>query len=85
VADARDRLRGCERITRRHAGDSYECAWTTTLAGGQITVEGPFLDSGDSVLAITGGTGRYRNARGQMNLHGIENGTKFVFTFQLVG
>ena len=67
------------------AGKSYECNWTTSLAGGQITVEGPFLDAGDSTLAITGGTGRYRNARGFMKLHSLENGAKFAFSFHLSG
>ena len=67
------------------AGTSYECNWTTILAGGQITVEGPFLDAGDSTLAVTGGTGRYRNAGGFMKLHGLENGTKFRFEFHLTG
>ena len=38
------------------------------LPSGQITVEGPFSDHGDTVLAVTGGTGRYRNVRGQMEL-----------------
>jgi hypothetical protein len=65
------------------AGKSYECNWTTSLAGGQITVEGPFLDAGDGTLAITGGTGRYRKARGFMKLHSLENGTKFAFEFHL--
>jgi hypothetical protein len=64
-------------------GTSYECNWTNSLAGGQITVEGPFLDAGDSTLAVTGGTGRYRDARGFMKLHGLENGTKFAFEFHL--
>ena len=72
----------CVRIV---AGKSYECNWTTSLAGGQITVEGPFLDAGDSSLAITGGTGRYRKARGTMKLHSLENGTKFAFEFHLGG
>ena len=67
------------------AGTSYECNWTTILAGGQITVEGPFLDAGDSTLAVTGGTGRYRNVGGFMKLHGLENGTKFRFEFHLTG
>jgi hypothetical protein len=66
-------------------GTSYECNWTTSLSGGQITVEGPFLDAGDSTLAVTGGTGRYRKARGFMKLHGLENGTKFRFEFHLGG
>ncbi|UGS34342.1 dirigent protein [Capillimicrobium parvum] len=66
-------------------GTSFECNWTTLLADGQITVEGPFLDAGDSTLAVTGGTGRYRNARGFMKLHSLENGTKYSFEFHLVG
>jgi allene oxide cyclase len=67
------------------AGKSYECNWTTSLAGGQITVEGPFLDAGDSTLAVTGGTGRYRKAHGVMKLHSLEGGTKFAFEFHLGG
>jgi allene oxide cyclase len=66
-------------------GASYECNWTTVLAGGHIVVEGPFYDAKDSVLAITGGTGRYRNARGTMELHALENGVKFAFVFHIIG
>jgi allene oxide cyclase len=65
------------------AGASYECNITTLLPGGQIVVEGPFYDTKDSTLAITGGTGRFRRARGTMDLHALENGTKFAFTFHL--
>ena len=49
-------------------GKAWECFWTLTLDKGQITVEGPFLDSGDSVLAITGGTGEFAGATGEMAL-----------------
>jgi allene oxide cyclase len=66
-------------------GVSYECNFTTLLAGGQLVVAGPFYDAKDSVLAITGGTGRYRNARGTMELHAREGGTKFVFVFHILG
>jgi allene oxide cyclase len=66
-------------------GESYECTWTTFLAGGQITVEGPFYDKKDSTLAITGGTGRYRNARGAMDLQAREGGTEFAFVFHVIG
>jgi allene oxide cyclase len=62
---------------------SYECTWTTFLAGGQLVVAGPFFDTRDSTLAITGGTGRYRGARGTMGLHALENGTKFRFAFKI--
>jgi allene oxide cyclase len=70
---------------RTVAGAAYECNWTTLLAGGQITVEGPFLDAKDSTLAITGGTGRFRGARGTMELHSRENGAKFAFVFHVKG
>jgi allene oxide cyclase len=65
-------------------GVSYECSFTTLLAGGQLVVADPFYDAKDSVLAITGGTGRYRNARGTMELHAREGG-KFVFVFHILG
>ena len=66
-------------------GVSWECMWTTSLKNGQITVEGPFLDAGDSTLAITGGTGAYRNASGTMDLHARDaQGTAYDFTFHVV-
>ena len=70
----------CIRIV---VGSSWECTWTTFLPSGQIAVEGPFSDTGNTVLAITGGTGAYRNARGEMELKTtIQQGTKFDFVFQ---
>ena len=52
-------------------GKAWECFWTLSLEKGQITVEGPFLDSGNSVLAITGGTGEFAGATGEMALSAI--------------
>ena len=71
---------------RMVVGESWECSWTTFLPKGQITVQGPFSDTGDSVLAITGGTGAYRNVRGEMDLkfHN-QAGTKFYFVFHVIG
>ena len=67
-------------------GVSWECAWTTSLKNGQITVEGPFLDAGDSTLSITGGTGAYRKARGTMDLHARDaQGSAYDFTFHVLG
>ena len=69
---------------RTEVGKSWECFWTLTLADGQLTVEGPFFDKGDSVLAITGGTGKYAAARGQMKLHARdEKGTEYDFVYAL--
>jgi len=67
------------------AGTSYECTWTTFLPGGQIVVAGPFYDAKDSTLAITGGTGRYRDARGTMELHSRAGGSEFAFVFHVQG
>jgi len=51
---------------------------------GQITVEGPFLDAGDSVLAVTGGTGDYAGARGDMVPRAIgTDGKAYSFTYKL--
>ena len=70
---------------RTVVGKSWECFWTMTLKGGQITVEGPFMDSGDSLLAVTGGTGKYAGARGSMKLHPRDpTPTGYDFTYDLL-
>lgn len=70
---------------RTVAGKSWECFWTLSLADGQITVAGPFLDAGDSVLAVTGGTGKYMGARGEMALHARDaKGSAYDFKYSLM-
>lgn len=72
----------CVRI---EVGVSWECRWVTTFDEGSITVEGPFLDASPSVLAVTGGTGAYRGARGSMRLKvHDEAGTEFDFIFRVL-
>ena len=69
---------------RTVVGKAWECIWTTTLAEGQITVEGPFYDTADSVLAITGGTGEYAEASGSLALHARnDKGTEYDFVYKL--
>ncbi|MRG94042.1 allene oxide cyclase family protein [Polyangium spumosum] len=53
---------------RVDVGKSFECTWTAFLADGQITVNGPFFDTKESTLSITGGTGAYAEADGYMEL-----------------
>ncbi len=65
------------------AEGSWECSWTTFLAKGQITVQGPYYDTKNSVLAITGGTGAYTTARGDMSLISHKGGTEYFFVFHL--
>jgi hypothetical protein len=70
---------------RTAVGEAFECVWTASLDGGQITVEGPFYDAKDSTLAITGGTGDYKEASGEMTLHARnDKGTEYDFTYNVV-
>jgi allene oxide cyclase len=62
----------------------WECLWTTFLAGGQITVQGPYYDTRNSTLTITGGTGAYDGARGQMKLLARDGGKEYDFIFELL-
>jgi len=71
----------CTRIAPKQG--IWECLWTTFLHGGQITVQGPYYDTRNSVLSITGGTGAYRDARGQMRLLSRDGGKEYDFIFQL--
>lgn len=70
---------------RTLVGKSWECFWTMTLKAGQITVEGPFLDAGDSLLVVTGGTGKYAGAKGSLKLHPRDaTPTGYDFTYDLL-
>jgi hypothetical protein len=71
----------CVRI---EVGVSWQCRWTTTLEVGSISVEGPFFDNSPSVLAITGGTGEFKGARGAMRLVARDDaGTEFDFIYRV--
>ena len=70
---------------RTIVGKSWECFWTLTLKSGQITVEGPFFDQGDSLFVVTGGTGKYAGAKGSMKLHPRDaTPTGYDFTYDLL-
>ena len=70
---------------RTVVGKAWECFWTLTLKAGQITVEGPFMDEGDSLLVITGGSGKYAGAKGSMKLHPRDaTPTGYDFTYDLL-
>ena len=66
-------------------GKLWECTWTTMLKDGQISVEGPFKDEGDAVVAVIGGTGKYAGAKGQLKLHPRDaKATAYDFIFDLL-
>jgi hypothetical protein len=71
----------CTRVAPKQG--IWECLWTTFLKGGQITVQGPFYDTRNSVLSITGGTGAYRSNRGEMVLKSRNGGKEYDFIFKL--
>ena len=72
----------CVRVV---VGKSWECMWTMILKDGLITVEGPFGDSGDSLFVVTGGTGKYAGAKGQMKLHSRSGKPdSYDFTYDLL-
>lgn len=56
----------CVRIT---PGKSYDCTLTLKLGDGLISFHGMWYDSGDSVLFISGGSGKYLAARGIVKVH----------------
>jgi hypothetical protein len=65
---------------------SSECVWTTFLPDGQISAEGPLSDTETTLVAVIGGTGRYRNARGwaEEKVHN-KAGTEFDVIFHVSG
>ena len=71
----------CIRISPKQG--TWECRWVTWLDGGSITVEGPFYDTKDSVIAITGGTGAYASATGDMQLISKNGGAEYDFIFNI--
>lgn len=57
------------------SGDLSDCDASGILAGGQIRVSGPSSDADTNVLAVTGGTGIYRNVSGQITIETIDDNT----------
>jgi hypothetical protein len=71
----------CTRMSPKDG--TWECWWTVSLEGGQITIEGPYLDDSNTVLAaVTGGTGVYENARGSMAA--ACHGSECTLTYDLI-
>jgi len=70
---------------RTAVGKAWECIWTVSLDEGQMTVEGPFYDGGKaSKLAITGGTGEFKDASGQMELRARNpEETEYDFVYEV--
>jgi allene oxide cyclase len=67
-------------------GDRYEAIYSFHLGDyGHITVQGPYLTYEESYLAITGGSGVFEGAYGQVKLHQIVFPFKIFYTLYLKG
>ncbi len=65
-------------------GDTANCLATATVTGrGTIEVAGASGDAKDFDIAVTGGTGQFQNARGQIHIHQV-NDTDSVDTLRLI-
>ena len=53
-------------------GKSWECLFSLGIGENRLTLQGTYNDVGESVFAITGGTGRYTGVRGRMSLRARE-------------
>jgi hypothetical protein len=56
----------CTVVRIQHPPFAYQCQAIARIGGDQLTVQGLAFDQPSNVLAITGGTGRWRNAGGQV-------------------
>jgi allene oxide cyclase len=78
----------CLFVESSATAQTLECDVTFDLARGLITVEGPITFSEEDFdpvqeLAITGGTGAYRTARGELKID-LSDEEGFLFRFLLI-
>lgn len=67
-------------------GDRYEAVYSVHIGDyGSLTVQGPYLTYEDSWLAVTGGTGVFEGASGQVKLQQLIFPFKIFYTFYLKG
>jgi hypothetical protein len=62
--------------------ETYECDITFHLNGGTLTAEGSFFPRDVNEWAVTGGTGAYKTARGELMF--VEAPSHLALTFRLV-
>ncbi|CAN7026302.1 hypothetical protein IGI04_024893 [Brassica rapa subsp. trilocularis] len=67
-------------------GERFEATYSFYFGDyGHLSVQGPYLTYEDSFLAITGGTGIFEGAYGQVKLQQLVYPTKLFYTFYLKG
>jgi len=70
---------------RLAVGKSMECHWTLMLPEGQIIADGPVFDHTDTLMAVTGGTGEWVGARGEVSIHARDpKNSSYDFHYRLL-
>ncbi len=74
-----------------NGASTWKCVGSNVLPGGQITVQGLVtygpgeeINPDPYLFAITGGTGKYKNARGEVKIEEV-SGVKLRATFRIIG
>ena len=70
---------------RTVAGKLWECVWTMVFKEGRLTAQGMVEDDRESLFTVTGGTGKYLGATGQMTLRprpGTPKAWDFIFNLE---
>jgi hypothetical protein len=63
----------CTFVRLEHPPAAFQCVVTARLGHDQLTVQGLAFDQPTNVFAITGGTGRWRNAGGQVVIRSVSD------------
>ncbi|KAL3682369.1 hypothetical protein R1sor_000391 [Riccia sorocarpa] len=67
-------------------GDLFETTMSHYVGDyGHLSSQGPYLTYADSEMAVTGGSGIFRGARGWVHCHNIEGPLKLIYTYHLKG
>ncbi|KAI3761042.1 hypothetical protein L1987_51448 [Smallanthus sonchifolius] len=73
-------------FTNKTKGDRYEAIYSFHLGEyGQISVQGAYVTTEDTYLSVTGGTGVFAGAYGQVKLQQLVFPFKLFYTFYLQG
>jgi hypothetical protein len=62
--------------------EEAECVATAWFSGGQITVQGLVAGESEFVLPVTGGSGKYEGAEGEIHIKEVSE-TKEILTFHI--
>jgi hypothetical protein len=71
----------CTFVRLANPPSALECVITARLGSDQLTLQGLALDEPRNVFAITGGTGRWRNAGGQAVVRDADDGPSNITLF----